>query len=299
MARLPQPGADAGSWGDILNEYLLQAHTADGRLKDNSIAGQQLVPGTVSETHLSAAVQGKLNAAGQVGATGATGPQGPAGPSGPQGAIGASGAMGPTGAIGATGATGPQGNDGVPGPSGATGATGPQGAIGATGPAGATTIDGISGLQAALDAKINITEKAVANGVATLDANAKVPLVQIPAAPITKVLPYSYLGTLSVSTGTFRLYNDSGSPWTIVGARATVAVAPVGAAVIIDVNKNGTTIFTNQANRPVIADGATSSGKVSSMDVTTVSDGEYLTVDIDQVGVSTSGNDLVIQLSVA
>lgn len=33
MARLPTPGSDAGNWGEILNEYLSQAHQADGSLK--------------------------------------------------------------------------------------------------------------------------------------------------------------------------------------------------------------------------------------------------------------------------
>lgn len=34
MARLPVPGDDVGSWGDILNNYLLVAHNPDGTLKD-------------------------------------------------------------------------------------------------------------------------------------------------------------------------------------------------------------------------------------------------------------------------
>jgi|GEM_PF-3237858 len=33
MARLPKPGSDQGVWGDILNDYLLQSHNADGLLK--------------------------------------------------------------------------------------------------------------------------------------------------------------------------------------------------------------------------------------------------------------------------
>lgn len=33
MARLPQPGSDDGSWGGILNDFLSQAHNADGSLK--------------------------------------------------------------------------------------------------------------------------------------------------------------------------------------------------------------------------------------------------------------------------
>lgn len=30
MARLPTPGSDSGSWGDVLNEYLLIGHDTDG-----------------------------------------------------------------------------------------------------------------------------------------------------------------------------------------------------------------------------------------------------------------------------
>lgn len=33
MARLPRPGSDDGTWGDILNEYLLVSHNNDGSLK--------------------------------------------------------------------------------------------------------------------------------------------------------------------------------------------------------------------------------------------------------------------------
>ena len=34
MARLPQPGSDKGTWGDVLNDYLSQSHNVDGTLKD-------------------------------------------------------------------------------------------------------------------------------------------------------------------------------------------------------------------------------------------------------------------------
>src|SRR5882757_520626 len=36
MARLPEPGGDAGNWGDVLNNFLLTAHTPTGTLKDSS-----------------------------------------------------------------------------------------------------------------------------------------------------------------------------------------------------------------------------------------------------------------------
>ncbi len=37
MARLPNPGADTNTWGDILNDFLSQAHNPDGSLKDTGI----------------------------------------------------------------------------------------------------------------------------------------------------------------------------------------------------------------------------------------------------------------------
>lgn len=115
MARLPQPGSDQGTWGDILNDYLSQVHKTDGTLKDN----------VVTESQLAAPVVTKLNVvAGQQGATG------PVGATGPQGATGAVGPAGSQGAAGATGAVGPAG------PAGATGAAGAAGPQGATGPAG-------------------------------------------------------------------------------------------------------------------------------------------------------------------
>jgi hypothetical protein len=63
MARLPQPGADNGTWGDILNDFLLQAHTTGGVLK----------PGSVSQSQLDSSVQAKLDAGGVSSVNGQTG----------------------------------------------------------------------------------------------------------------------------------------------------------------------------------------------------------------------------------
>ncbi|MFZ1250159.1 MAG: SGNH/GDSL hydrolase family protein [Candidatus Microsaccharimonas sp.] len=48
MVRLPQPGGDAGNWGEILNEYLLQSHEPDGALKNDSVGAPQLKAGAVT-----------------------------------------------------------------------------------------------------------------------------------------------------------------------------------------------------------------------------------------------------------
>ncbi|OGL22408.1 hypothetical protein A2707_03740 [Candidatus Saccharibacteria bacterium RIFCSPHIGHO2_01_FULL_45_15] len=52
MARLPQPGADNGNWGNILNDYLMQSHTAAGAIKDDAVGAPQLQDNAVTATAL-------------------------------------------------------------------------------------------------------------------------------------------------------------------------------------------------------------------------------------------------------
>lgn len=100
-------------------------------------------------------------------------------------------------------------------------------------------------------------------------------------------------GTVAVGTGKARLYNDSGRTLTILSTRASVGTAPTGASLIVDANLNGTTIFTTQSKRPTIATGTfTDQGEVP--DDTTWAAGEYLTFDVDQVGSTIAGAELVV-----
>ncbi len=52
MARLPTPGQDNGTWGDILNDYLSQSHAGDGTLKPGIVGSSQIVAGAVTSTQL-------------------------------------------------------------------------------------------------------------------------------------------------------------------------------------------------------------------------------------------------------
>ncbi len=61
MPRLPIPGNDNGTWGDILNEYLSQTLEADGTLGQNTVTNYALVDNTIEETKLTADVRAKLN----------------------------------------------------------------------------------------------------------------------------------------------------------------------------------------------------------------------------------------------
>lgn len=188
----------------------------------------------------------------------------------------------------------------------------------------------VTGLVDALEAKEDDSNRGVANGYAPLDSSANVPLVNLPlplsqanshasadtdnaptslhhtlgsganqaaAGNHTHTLTFSLsdfniAGGLSVGAGAKRLPIDG--TCTIIGVRLTANTAPAGAAIIVDVNKNGTTIFTTAANRPTIADGANSGGPGVAPDVSTLAAGDYLTVDIDQVGSGTAGSDLTV-----
>jgi hypothetical protein len=108
------------------------------------------------------------------------------------------------------------------------------------------------------------------------------------------LFPFSIVNTVSVETGALRYYMPFAA--TIAGCRASAGTAPVGADLIVDVNIDGTTAFTTQGNRPTITDGSNDSGSWAVPDVTAVSAGEYLTVDVDQVGSGTAGADLVVMV---
>lgn len=146
MTRLPTPGGDEGSWGQILNDYLAASHESDGTLKPGVVTSTTIAPASIPESALDPAVQSKLNSGGgSPGATGATGPQGNPGATGASGAAGQQGATGSTGTTGQTGATGPQGPTGTNGVQGATGSQGPAGSNGATGATGSQGPQGFTG----------------------------------------------------------------------------------------------------------------------------------------------------------
>lgn len=82
---------------------------------------------------------------------------------------------------------------------------------------------------------------------------------------------------------------------TITEIRLAVGVAPTGADLILDINKNGTTLYTTQGNRPTITAGNTSA-TATDPDVTSLAKGDVLTLDIDQVGSTVAGSNLAVTI---
>lgn len=76
--------------------------------------------------------------------------------------------------------------------------------------------------------------------------------------------------------------------------RMSVSTAPTGASILVDVNKNGVSMFTTQANRPAIAAGAYTETATTAPDIVSIAAGDRITVDIDQVGSTVAGSNLVV-----
>lgn len=136
--------------------------------------------------------------------------------------------------------------------------------------------------------------KAQASGYCDLDASVKVPAARMPTAKIKTTLSFAVTGTLT--TGADKAPTIvAPCALTIVKVKVVVKTAPTGASLIVDVNKAGTTIFTNQANRPEIAIGETTDDS-GTPDVTALAEGDKLTIDIDQIGSTIAGADLTVEV---
>jgi hypothetical protein len=52
MARLPIPGSDDDTWGNVLNDFLTQAHNTDGQLKADSVGTAQIQDNAITSAQL-------------------------------------------------------------------------------------------------------------------------------------------------------------------------------------------------------------------------------------------------------
>jgi len=84
-------------------------------------------------------------------------------------------------------------------------------------------------------------------------------------------------------------------PWVCERVYINVKTAPSGASLIVDVNLDGTTIFTTQGNRPTIT-AASTTGNSGKPDVVVFAKNQILSIDIDQIGSSVAGADLIVEI---
>jgi len=101
-------------------------------------------------------------------------------------------------------------------------------------------------------------------------------------------------GTLSVGT-------ELGGVWIVPRSltmeKAYIYCKNTGTAdsTIVDINKNGVTIFTTQANRPTLAfDDADKKAESGTLDVTDIVEGDIVSIDIDQIAVGAEDLSVIL-----
>ncbi len=361
MARLLTPGEDSGLWGDILNEFLLTAHSTNGILKAGSVGYSQILDSAITNTkisptanidqskiaNLSTDLSNKAETTTTITGTNSISGGGDLSTNRTLSLVNDAAAPGNSKYYGTDGG-GTKGYYDLP--AGGAGEANTASNVNTAGVGVFKQKTGVDlefkGINAGSN-KVTITDDIANNEIDINVAEANftgIPLAtavsgQLPIAnggtgantqsgAANAILPtqtgqsgnflttngsdvswgsppttpgkspfvFMSTGVLIVEPGINFLYNDTGSALTITAVRVTVAGAPTGSSIIIDININGTTIFTNQANRPTIAISGTTSGRLTNMDVTTFNNGSYLSVDIDQIGSTYAGNDLTVQI---
>lgn len=286
-SRLPTPGGDNGNWGSVLNDFLLQSHNPDGTLVGGSVTNAQ-----VSST--AAIAKSKLAALNIDDSDVVTiSPSKITGTAVVTTDARLSDTRTPTDSSVSTAklqdnsvttaklVTAVQTNL-------TKASTSVQTVNSKTPTSGDVT------LTAADVSAIAVSQKAVANGVATLDGAGVLPVSQLPSSVVTGgglLMNFEQIGLLATATGQSRVRFPKAV--SILNVAATVGTAPTGSSVIVDVNKNGTTVFTTQSNRPAIGISANASSDTIP-DVTALAAGDYLSVDIDQVGSIVPAGDLIV-----
>lgn len=175
MARLPVPGQDSGSWGDILNDFLAQSHNTDGSLKTNAVDAASSPAPVTSVVGKTGAVSLSKSDIGLYNVDNTSDTNKPIS-SATQTALSAKADSSSLATVATSGSyTDLSDTPSIPTVTDAT--LSAKGIIQLSGDLGGTaTSPTVPGLAA----KINSSARGVANGVASLDSGTKIPTAQIP-----------------------------------------------------------------------------------------------------------------------
>jgi hypothetical protein len=118
---------------------------------------------------------------------------------------------------------------------------------------------------------------------------------------VGKVSPivFSKAGAQTVAALAEKRYNTGNTPLRVRKVVASLGTAPTGASFVVDVKVNGTSVFAAAGDRATITATNTTGSAVPSktdLDVISVLPGQYLTVEVTQVGSSVAGSDLRVEV---
>lgn len=114
---------------------------------------------------------------------------------------------------------------------------------------------------------------------------------------------FTYSGNLGIGDLTYRLYNDTTHDRVIRQVRLSLGVPAIGRPVIVDLKKNGVSVFNpyfyyaGPGNRPFLSSGESTMVTTPEKGKEVWEVGSYLTVSITQIGATVSGADMTLQVA--
>lgn len=141
-------------------------------------------------------------------------------------------------------------------------------------------------------AQINYIQFTPGTTIKSADANSNNTTTQTFLNSLRPTLYAPITGILVTGTNVFNEIVIS-QPYSFVSVNLRVKTAPTGADLIIDINKNGSSIF---STRPTISAGSTTGGSSAVFNTVSVTTGDVITIDVDQIGSTVPGSNLVVAL---
>jgi hypothetical protein len=118
--------------------------------------------------------------------------------------------------------------------------------------------------------------------------------IQGPPGPVETIYPLGRSGPLTVAQG--RAFLPVMTDAVLLDIAVGVGVAPQGGPLVVDIKRNGVSIFANPLDRPTIAAGTDLA--VMGVFDTALVQGDRLTVDVVHVGDTIAGSELTVVLRV-
>lgn len=102
--------------------------------------------------------------------------------------------------------------------------------------------------------------------------------------------------TSDLTTGTAKVTFRVPCAINLQSVRASVATAPTGANIVVDINENGTSILSTKLSIDAGEKTSTTAATPPVISDTALADDAEITIDIDQVGSTVAGKELVVWL---
>lgn len=101
---------------------------------------------------------------------------------------------------------------------------------------------------------------------------------------------------VDATSGTNKAYFDLPFAVTLTAVQTTVDVAPGGSTIIVDVNKNGTSVFSTRSSIDIAEFSTATAAVPSVISTSALSAGDRISFDIDQTGSTPNGQNIIVTL---